>query len=91
MEIVGNEGSMTIPNPFKPGDNEKIILSRGEKIENIAIPGQELYIGEVEDIADCILTGKSPRVTLADSRNNVATILALLESARSGKPVLLNG
>jgi len=91
MEIVGNEGSVTIPNPFKPGDNEKIILSRGEKIENIAIPGQELYIGEVEDIADCILTGKSPRVTLADSRNNVATILALLESARSGKPVLLNG
>jgi D-xylose 1-dehydrogenase (NADP+, D-xylono-1,5-lactone-forming) len=46
-----------------------------------------LYIGEVEDLADCILKGKTPRIPLADSRANVAAILALLESAKTGRAV----
>ena len=53
------------------------------------MPGSELYIGEVEDLADAILLGKAPRISLADSRANVAAICGLLESARSGKPVQL--
>ncbi len=89
IEIVGSEGTITVPFPFKPGLNEKITLYREEKTETIKIPRQELYLGEVEDMADCILAGKTPRVTLADSRANVAAIVALLESASSGKPVKL--
>ena len=46
--------------------------------------GQELYLGEVEDMADAIIQGKAPRISLEDSRANVATIVALLESARTG-------
>lgn len=87
MEIVGSEGTLNIPNPFKPGVNQKIYLIRGEKIETIKIKGQELYLGEVEDMADAILLGGEPRVSLDDSRGNAAVIDALLESARSGKPV----
>jgi len=49
--------------------------------------GQELYLGEVEDMADAILLGNPQRVTLEDSRANIATIRALLESARENKPV----
>ena len=48
------------------------------------MPPQELYIGEVEDLADAILLGKAPRISLAHSRDNVKTILALLRSAASG-------
>jgi len=87
MEIVGSEGSLNIPRPFKPGVNEKIYLTRGEKTETITIKGQELYIGEVEDMADAILLGRNSLVSLDDSRANVAVIRALLESARSGKSV----
>jgi len=43
----------------------------------------------VEDMCDAILHGKSPRVTLADSRRNTAVILALLESAKSGKLIIV--
>ncbi len=89
IEVVGSEGAITVPSPFKPGLEETITLYREDKTEQIPIPRQELYIGEVEDMADCILTGKTPRVTLADSRANVAAIAALLESASSGKPVKL--
>ena len=90
MEIVGSEGVLNVPTPFKPQTNEKIFLTRGDQTETIKIKGQELYIGEVEDIADAILLGREPRISLEDSRTNVATILALLESARSGKPVKIN-
>ena len=89
MEIVGSEGTLKIPKPFKPGVNEKIYLTRGDETEIIEMPGRELYIGEVEDMADAILLGREPRVSLEDSRANVAVITALLESAQTGKPVKL--
>jgi predicted dehydrogenase len=46
-----------------------------------------LYIGEVENMADAILLKQDPRISLDDSRANVAAISALLESARTGKSV----
>ena len=90
MEIVGSEGKLNIPSPFKPETDEKIYLTRGNKTETIKIKGQELYLGEVEDTADAILLGREPRISLEDSRANVAVISGLLESARSGKPVSIN-
>lgn len=87
MEIVGSEGTLNIPRPFKPETDEKVYLTRGEKTEAIKVQGQELYIGEVEDMADAVLLGRPPRIPLDDSRGNVRTIAGLFESARTGKPV----
>ena len=87
MEIVGSEGTLNIPTPFKPNKNEKIYLTRGDKTETIKIKGQELYLGEVEDMADAILLGREPRISLEDSRANVKVITSLLESARTGRSI----
>ena len=89
MEITGSDGTLSIPVPFKPNRNEKMYLTRNDQTEIIATPGQELYIGEVEDMADAILLGKEPRISLGDSRANVRAITSLLESARSSRPVRL--
>jgi predicted dehydrogenase len=89
MEIVGSEGTLNIPDPFKPAADAKIYLTRDEKTETIKIKGQEVYLGEVEDMADAVLLGREPRISLDDSRANVAVISGLLESARLGKPVRL--
>jgi len=89
MEIIGSEATLIVPTPFKPGETTKIFITRNGKAQAIKVKGQYLYNGEVEDMADAILLAKSPRVGLADSRGNVATILALFESARTGKPVSL--
>jgi len=89
VEIVGSEGTLSIPKPFKPDVNEKIYLTRGDKTETITVKGQELYLGEVEDMADAILNGKDSLVSLDDSRENVAVIKALLESSHTGKAVKL--
>jgi predicted dehydrogenase len=87
MEIVGSEATLSVPNPFKPTPNPKIYITKDGKTEGFRIRGQELYLGEVENMADAILLGKQPRISLDDSRANVQVIKALLESARTGKAV----
>lgn len=81
MEIVGNDGVLEIPVPFKPRPVERMMLRRGQKEEIIEVKGGELYIGEVEDMADAALLGKSPRISLADSRGTVMAIVGLIAAA----------
>ena len=89
IEIVGTDASLMIPDPFKPGKSSEIYLSRNNEQEKIKIKGTELYLGEVEDMCDAVTQNTSPRISLEDSRKNIATILALIESAQIGKPVTL--
>ena len=89
MEIVGSEGVIRIPHPFKPGEVEHITLSSEDGEQQIEIPGEALYQGEVEDIADAVNLGRPAKVSLEDSRGNVAAILALLRSARIDRPVTI--
>lgn len=88
-EFVGDAGRITLTHAFKPDADSRMYHWRGEALEVLTFPQQELYLGEVEDMADAILLGTTPRVTLADSRENVATILALLRSAREDRPMPL--
>jgi len=89
MEIIGSKGTLGVPVPFHPGASDKIHLQVGDDAETIEIPDQELYIGEVEDMAEAVLLGKEPRMSLADSRDIIEMIVGLFESARLGKPVML--
>ncbi len=89
MEIVGSEGTLSIPQPFNNGLPKHIYLTRSGKTTSIVVKGPNPYTGEVESMADAILLGKPALVSLADSRGNTAAILALLELARLGQPVVL--
>jgi predicted dehydrogenase len=55
----------------------------------VVVGGEELYRGEVENLAAAVLDGAECHMTLADSRANVAAIVALYESARRCRPVTL--
>jgi len=79
-----------VTRPFKPTHEETLLVNRGDRVEEIRVTShEELYLPQVEDLGRAILQGTPPRVSLADSRGNVATILALLESARTRQPVTL--
>jgi len=88
LEVAGTEGTIVVPQPWRP-EGQPIRLIRGEDVEEIVVGGEDRYLLEIEDLADCARTGRAPRVSLAESRGNVATIVALLESARTGRPVRL--
>jgi predicted dehydrogenase len=88
MEFVGTTGSIELGSPFKPAGGEWIKINHGDHVELIESPrADHLYQGEIEDMERAVLDHQSPRISLEDSRGNVATILALLESARSGQVV----
>lgn len=89
MEIVGTEATLVIPTPYNPGLKPQLYVTHKGKTDITLVKGMDPYAGEVEDLARAILDGKPSRVTLDDSRGNVAAIRALFESARTGKPVTL--
>ena len=90
MEIVGTSGTITLKKPFKPAGDNLIEIRHEDRIELIEAPSQELYAGEIEDMENAILDSKPQRISLEDSRANVALINAFLESARTGALVGLN-
>jgi D-xylose 1-dehydrogenase (NADP+, D-xylono-1,5-lactone-forming) len=91
MEIIGRQGKIYLPAPFNPGINEKIYITHGDEMETIIIKGDQLYLGEMEDMADAILLGKPTRISIQDSRGNVRVIQSLYESAMKNKPIMVKG
>jgi predicted dehydrogenase len=87
LEIAGTEGTIRVRHPWKPDPAQPILLTRDETTETVSVGEVDRYLLEIEDLAECVLTGRAPRVSIAESRGNVATIVALLESARTGRPV----
>ena len=64
MEVLGTEGRLAIPTPFKPGEKEHIYLTHPHDVtDTITIKGQGLYLGEIEDMADAVPASKPPRVS----------------------------
>jgi len=86
LEITGTEGTIVVRQPWKP-ERLPILVIRESGTEEIAGEGEDRYLLEIEDLAACVRSGRPPRVSLAESRGNVAAIVALLESARVGRPV----
>lgn len=90
MEFVGTEGRITLTDAFKPNADSRLYLRRGmEPADILRFPEEDLYLGEVEDLYDAAVYGKPQRVTLSDTRANIATIRALIESAEKGAPIRL--
>lgn len=91
MEIIGREGRLSLNRPFTAVDDNRHLLfyNKDNQVEEILVPEQELYIGEVEDMHAAILDGAPPYVTLQETRDHVRTILSLHKSAHLGKPVRL--
>jgi xylose dehydrogenase (NAD/NADP) len=87
MEIVGGEGRVLIPDPWVPGAGAPLLVIRGDVRQQVVVDGEDRYRLEIEDLADAALDARPPRVSLAESRGNVATLAALLDSAREGRPV----
>jgi xylose dehydrogenase (NAD/NADP) len=87
-EVVGDAGTLTLTKPFQAdAPDARLVLRRAsvgkpdeEQTIELANPGR--YWLEIEDLHDAILTGAPPRITSAETRGVVETILALYQSAR---------
>jgi len=89
FEVAGSDGVVSVPKPWFPEPESPIRLRRGDETEEIAVPGEDNYLLEIENLADAALGGAESRVSFEDTRGNTAALLALLESARTGRVVRL--
>jgi xylose dehydrogenase (NAD/NADP) len=87
LEILGSEGGLTVPNPFRPGPLETLELERNGAIEHVEVNGSpEIFVREIEDFEASVLDGRPQVVSLAESRRTAATLSALHASARDTQP-----
>jgi predicted dehydrogenase len=90
VEISGSEGTLAIPQPFQPGLDERLRLLHGSEVTEIPVKaGRPLFEDEVDEMTTLVRSGGPPRVTLADTRGNVATLQALYRSAREGRAITM--
>jgi predicted dehydrogenase len=83
LEVIGSEGVLTVPNPFRPSPMEVLALQRSGEIERIEVPGSpEIFLREVADFEASVLDGVPTVVSLAESRRTIDTLTALYASAR---------
>jgi len=90
--IVGSQGFIQVSEPWKPhqsGQGSQIIFSTSNDTEEtMQFPQSDPYLHEVEAMEACVLDGTEPVVPLNLSRDFLKTVLALYQSAESGKPVM---
>lgn len=89
-EIVGSEGLLYLPEAWRLGISGNSGMVRTDRQGNqttIDVPDIDPFLCEVQALEARVLDGATPAMSLADSRDIVATITALYESARTGKPV----
>ena len=86
FEVLGSNGALTVPNPFRPGPLEVLELERGGKVERIEVGGSPMiFLREVEGFEARILDGAPAVVSLQESRRTAATIAALYASASDSR------
>jgi xylose dehydrogenase (NAD/NADP) len=85
-EVIGTQGVLAVDRPYIVGPESRILLRTDEGEKEIHVPEANPYQCEVEALTGAALDGDPVPVPLTSSRANVATLLALYESARQGIP-----
>ncbi|MCX5758961.1 MAG: Gfo/Idh/MocA family oxidoreductase [Candidatus Hydrogenedentes bacterium] len=87
-EIVGTKGAIVMESPWNPGNQRaEFTLRREGRTDRIETSGANRFQLEVEDFAEAVLTGTSPRWPVEDAVANMAALDALIASARTGTVV----
>jgi len=90
LDIHGKDGTIRVPDPYRPAPEAEIQIRQGDQTRAVRVVGAPLlFVREVEDFVAAVLERRPPAMTLHDSRGNAATLAALHQSARTGRPVAL--
>lgn len=83
VEIMGSEGTIIIPKPWRPDRAEvSIFVRNGNITEEIAFPVSNPYQLEIEHFSSCIIDGTTPLMPGEMGKDVVAVIQACHQSAR---------
>jgi predicted dehydrogenase len=89
MEIVGTAAALRIKRPFRTDAMSRLLLTVGDETEALPFDHEAPFAGEIADMETAAIDGQPARIPLAESRRTGSAILALYESARTGRIVRL--
>jgi len=93
--IVGDKAMLSLEEPWKPGlqgeASHCTLTTVDGKSTTITTPAIDPYLCEVQAMEAALLDGAEPLISLTQSRNFLRTVLAIYQSAQSGKAVRLDG
>jgi xylose dehydrogenase (NAD/NADP) len=89
MEIVGTVAALRIKRPFRTDALSRLLLTVGDETESLPFDHEAPFAGEITDMETAAIDGQPARIPLSESRRTASAILALYESARSGRIVRL--
>ena len=85
-DVVGTAGRLVLDQPFTGQDENTVLryFPQGGETQEIPVPDEYLYLGEIEDMHAAILDGTPTYLSLDETRNHVRTIQALYQAASQG-------
>lgn len=92
VEVHGTQGRIELTRPYVGIDSRERRITFypiDGKPQKLKVKSINPYQGEVEDMHAVILDGKTPEISLQESRDHVRTAVALYAAAKSGQSVRL--
>lgn len=94
FELLGPNGVIQWPRPQGDREHPVFAINTGAQIEQVPFPSGALnaaFEAQMEHFLRVCAREETPRATGEDGRNALQIALAILESARSGQVVAVNG
>ena len=89
VEIIGDQGIITMPVPFTPGMAEAtVFVTKNGRMNERSFPKVDQYQLEVEHFAECIRKHQEPELCLSETLENLVTMEAIFEAAGQDWPIL---
>lgn len=89
FRVVGTKGDLRMDSAYSyAGDLKQEITIEGEKQEQ-SFPAGDQFGAEIQYFSDCVLNNKEPEPNGSEGLADVRIIRAIIESAKTGKPVKL--
>ncbi len=85
FKAIGTNGMIEIDDAF--GEDAPVKVTRGDgEPEVMEMTSTNRFQVQLDEFSECVLTGKQPEFPADDGLRNMASVLAIYESAASGEP-----
>ncbi len=86
FKAVGTKGEIELGNAFD--ENEPLVVTIGDSEPRVMeLSSTNRFQVQLDEFSECVLNGKEPEFPADDALRNMASVLALYESADTGKAV----
>lgn len=86
LDVIGTKGIISIGNAFE--ETAPVVVTRGtDEPEVLEMTSPNRFQVQLDEFSECVLTGKKPEFPADDALRNMASVLAIYESAEKGGAV----